>query len=124
MEADALLYILIVFDLIQVGLIIPNFVAMLREMFNNKDVFSPVDRACINETNLMVRDIKTKTDELTEMHDRRDENGLPLWYVKKSIYDDIAGIRRSLAMMEIYNKMAHQVGGSRHMSRAVSDDEE
>ena len=113
---DVILYILVVFDLLQVALTVPNFLAVLKEMASPRGEFTDADRLCVREISTRVRDIQEKTDALTHLHSATDETGAPKWFIRPQIYQDIENIKNSVRVLEIYNRMSHNVYGGESCS--------
>lgn len=56
--------------------------------------------------NATVGDVKTKVDNLDVLHSLKDEDGVPVWYVKKSLTDNISEIKtNTFKIIEIDNKL-------------------
>jgi hypothetical protein len=43
----------------------------------------------VNDVRLAVSKVKEKVDDLHDWHDKRDADGVPLWYVRRSLEDAI-----------------------------------
>ena len=65
-----------------------------------------VKRACdaVNKVNLI--EMQNQMRQMYEWHNKTDEDGVPVWYVRRSLEEAIAGLNQSLGKLsEVLTKM-------------------
>ena len=98
---------------------------IIREVFNflerkkNGAGNSPMMDEHVNDVRVAVSSIKDKVDDLYEWHNKTDGDGIPLWYVRRSLEESIRDLGEKIYMqIEVQTKIL------RHMERMEQRDAE
>ncbi len=60
----------------------------------------------VNDVRFAVSKVKEKVDDLHDWHDKRDADGVPLWYVRRSLEDSIKDLGEKICQqIEVQTKI-------------------
>lgn len=60
----------------------------------------------VNDVRFAVSKVKEKVDDLHDWHDKRDADGVPLWYVRRSLEDSIKTLGEKICrQIEVQTKI-------------------